>query len=55
MEERLDKIIMQRGLITTRVRAEKMIQEVGVLVNGKLINKPGKKFLEDVTIELVQE
>lgn len=55
MEERLDKIIMQRGLITTRVRAEKMIQETGVLVNGKLVNKPGKKFPEDVKIELVAE
>lgn len=54
-EERLDKIIMQRGLITTRVRAEKMIQEVGVLVNGKLINKPGKKFPVDAKIELVEE
>jgi 23S rRNA (cytidine1920-2'-O)/16S rRNA (cytidine1409-2'-O)-methyltransferase len=54
-EERLDKIIMQRGLITTRVRCEKMIQEVGVLVNGKLINKPGKKFPIDVKIELIED
>lgn len=54
-EERLDKIIMQRGLITTRVRCEKMIQEVGVLVNGKLINKPGKKFPVDVKIELIED
>ncbi len=54
-EERLDKIIMQRGLITTRVRCEKMIQEVGVLVNGKLINKPGKKFPIDAKIELIED
>ena len=54
-EERLDKIIMQRGLITTRVRCEKMIQEVGVLVNGKLINKPGKKFPIDIKIELIED
>ena len=54
-EERLDKIIMQRGLITTRVRAEKMIQEVGVLVNGKLVNKPGKKFQIDSKIELIED
>lgn len=54
-EERLDKIIMQRGLITTRVRCEKMIQEVGVLVNGKLITKPGKKFPLDAHIELIED
>lgn len=54
-EERLDKIIMQRGLITTRVRAEKMIHETGVLVNGKLVNKPGKKFPSDVKIELIED
>lgn len=55
MEERLDKIIMQRGLISTRVRAEKMIHETGVLVNGKMVNKPGKKFPVDVQIELIEE
>lgn len=53
-EERLDKIIMQRGLVSTRVRCEKIIQETGVLVNGKLVNKPGKKFPVDVLIELVE-
>lgn len=55
MEERLDKIIMQRGLISTRVRAEKMIHETGVLVNGKMVNKPGKKFPVDVQIELIED
>lgn len=55
MEERLDKIIMQRGLISTRVRAEKMIHETGVLVNGKMVNKPGKKFPLDVKIELIED
>lgn len=54
-EERLDKIILQRGLVSTRVRCEKIIQESGVLVNGKLVNKPGKKFPLDVTIELLAE
>ena len=55
MEERLDKILVSRGLISTRVRAEKMIEESGVKVNGKLINKPGKKFNEDAVIELIEE
>ena len=55
MEERLDKILVNRGLISTRVRAEKMIEETGVKVNGKLITKPGKKFMSDVAIELIEE
>jgi len=54
-EERLDKIILQRGLVSSRVRCEKIIQESGVLVNGKLVNKPGKKFPSDVKIELLSE
>ncbi len=54
-EERLDKIIMQRGLVSTRMRCEEIIQKSGVLVNGKLINKPGKKFPLDVIIELLSE
>ncbi|MCT4560129.1 MAG: TlyA family RNA methyltransferase [Crocinitomicaceae bacterium] len=55
MEERLDKLIVNRGLVSSRVRAEEIIREHGVLVNGKLINKTGKKFPEDVTIELTTE
>jgi 23S rRNA (cytidine1920-2'-O)/16S rRNA (cytidine1409-2'-O)-methyltransferase len=55
MEERLDKILVNRSLISTRVRVEKMIEETGVKVNGKLITKPGKKFMSDVAIELIEE
>lgn len=54
-EERLDKIIMQRGLVSSRVRCEEIIKESGVLVNGKLVNKPGKKFPMDAKIELLSE
>jgi 23S rRNA (cytidine1920-2'-O)/16S rRNA (cytidine1409-2'-O)-methyltransferase len=53
MEERIDKIIIERKLVADRPTAEKMIKESGVLVNGKLILKPGKKFATDVEIELV--
>ncbi|MFA7272759.1 MAG: TlyA family RNA methyltransferase [Crocinitomicaceae bacterium] len=55
MEERLDKILMQRGLVSTRVRAEQIIREHGVMVNGKMINKTGKKFPVDAKIELLAE
>lgn len=55
MEERLDKILIQRNLVSTRVRAEKIIREVGVKVNGKLVTKTGKKFPVDCEIEMLTE
>lgn len=55
MEERLDKILMQRGLVSSRVRAEQLIREVGVKVNGKLITKTGKKFPLDCSIDMIAE
>lgn len=54
-EERLDKIIMQRGLIATRTRCERIIKEDGVLVNGQLEKKPGRKFPIDSEIKLLSE
>ena len=55
MEERLDKVIMSRNLVSSRVRAEEIIKKHGVMVNGKLFNKPGKKVPTDATIELLSE
>ena len=55
IEERLDKILIQRGLVKTRGIAEKTIREIGVKVNGKLITKSGRKFSTDCIIELVKE
>jgi len=54
-DERLDKILLQRGLVSSRVRAEQIIREFGVKVNGKLITKQGKKFPLDSIIELLSE
>jgi 23S rRNA (cytidine1920-2'-O)/16S rRNA (cytidine1409-2'-O)-methyltransferase len=53
MEERLDKLLVQLNLVETRAKAEKLILEVGVHVNGKLVNKPGKKFEESCKIKFV--
>jgi 23S rRNA (cytidine1920-2'-O)/16S rRNA (cytidine1409-2'-O)-methyltransferase len=54
-EERIDKIIMERKLVSSRVRAEELISKFGVLVNGKLISKPGKKVPVDAIIQLISE
>lgn len=55
MEERIDKILLERNLVSTRVRAEELIKKYGVKVNGKLISKPGKKVPSDAQIELLAE
>ncbi|MEN9743199.1 MAG: hypothetical protein RLZZ65_1004 [Bacteroidota bacterium] len=55
MEERIDKILLERGLVSTRVRAEELIKKYGVKVNGKLFSKPGKKVPADAIIELLAE
>ena len=54
-EERIDKIIMERKLVSSRVRAEELISKFGVLVNGKLISKPGKKVPVDAEIQLISD
>jgi 23S rRNA (cytidine1920-2'-O)/16S rRNA (cytidine1409-2'-O)-methyltransferase len=42
-------------LVSSRVRAEELISKFGVLVNGKLISKPGKKVPVDAIIQLISE
>lgn len=55
MLERLDKILIQRNLVSSRTRAEEIIRTHGVVVDGKLINKTGKKFPIDCEIKMVEE
>lgn len=55
MEERLDKVLVQRGLVTSRTRGEELIENGDVLVNGKSIDKPGKKIPVDAEITLLNE
>lgn len=55
MEERLDKLLIQRNLVSTRTRAEQIIRQVGVKVDGKLITKTGKRFPIDCEIEMMSE
>lgn len=55
MLERLDKILIQRNLVSSRARAEEIIRTHGVLVDGKLINKTGKKFPVDCEIKMIEE
>jgi 23S rRNA (cytidine1920-2'-O)/16S rRNA (cytidine1409-2'-O)-methyltransferase len=53
MDIRLDKLLVDRNLAQNRTKAEEIITTYGVLVNGKLFNKIGKKFPSDSEIRLV--
>lgn len=55
MEERLDKLLFERGLVTSRTRGEELIKNGDVLVNGQTIDKPGKKIPSDASIVLLNE
>ena len=55
MEERLDMLLVQLNLMASRVQSENFIQNIGVVVNGKLINKPGKKVPVSSVIKLFQQ
>jgi 23S rRNA (cytidine1920-2'-O)/16S rRNA (cytidine1409-2'-O)-methyltransferase len=55
MEERLDKILVDRGLVTSRTRAEELIKNGDVLVNGQTLDKPGKKIALTAKIILLNE
>jgi 23S rRNA (cytidine1920-2'-O)/16S rRNA (cytidine1409-2'-O)-methyltransferase len=55
MEERLDKLLVERGLVTSRTRGEELIKNGDVLVNGVTIDKPGKKISVNASIILLNE
>lgn len=55
MEERLDKLLVDRGLVTSRTRGEELIKNGDVLVNGISVEKPGKKIAVDAKILLLNE
>jgi 23S rRNA (cytidine1920-2'-O)/16S rRNA (cytidine1409-2'-O)-methyltransferase len=54
-EERLDKILMKRGLAASRERAKTLIESGQVQVDGQLIRKAGRLFPNSVDIILLQE
>ena len=52
MKERLDVLLVKRGLEETREKAKKTIMSGIVFVNGQREDKPGASFGEDVSVEL---
>lgn len=52
---RLDQLLVAKKLVNSRQRAEVLIREGGVTVDGKIIDKPGKKFDLEAMISLIRE
>lgn len=52
MKERIDVLLVQRGLAPSRQRAQALLMEGLVFVDGQREDKAGTKFREDVSITL---
>ena len=48
--DRLDSLLVKKGLVTSRTRGEYEIKNGNVLVDGKVVTKPSTKFNEDAII-----
>ncbi|MGC9469542.1 MAG: TlyA family RNA methyltransferase [Anaerolineae bacterium] len=51
-KERIDRLVVDRGLARSRSVAQRLIYAGEVLVDGQLVDKPGTQVLEDAKIEL---
>jgi len=49
---RLDRLVVNRGLVATREKAQAMILAGEVLVNGVAVSKAGQSVAEDANIEI---
>lgn len=55
MKSRLDKLLVDRGLVASRERAQALILAGNVLVNDQKIEKAGTQVAEDCAIRLLGE
>ncbi len=53
-KERLDKVLVERGLVTTRAKAKGMIMAGEVRVNGEVVDKAGTAVGTTDTVELIE-
>jgi 23S rRNA (cytidine1920-2'-O)/16S rRNA (cytidine1409-2'-O)-methyltransferase len=53
MKVRLDKLLLERGMATSRERAQALILAGRVLVNGQKVEKPGISIASDATLRIL--
>ncbi len=54
MKKRLDLLLVDKGLFSTRTKARAAVESNLVLVDGRIVNKPGARFPVDVNIVLAE-
>ncbi len=54
MKERLDILLVQKGLVNSRSQARDLIKLRRVIVNGRVCEKPGRIFDDSSNIELLK-
>src|SRR5580704_10579545 len=54
MKQRLDQLVVRRGLAESRERAQALILAGQVIVNGQKSEKPGHSIAEDARIEVLE-
>jgi 23S rRNA (cytidine1920-2'-O)/16S rRNA (cytidine1409-2'-O)-methyltransferase len=50
--ERIDKLLVDRGLADSRTRAQALVMSASVLVDEQLVNKPSEKFSPEANIRI---
>jgi 23S rRNA (cytidine1920-2'-O)/16S rRNA (cytidine1409-2'-O)-methyltransferase len=51
-KQRLDSLLVERGLVESRALGKRLIMAGEVLVNGQPLTKPGMQVRNDATVEL---
>ncbi len=50
--ERIDKLLVDRGLVESRTKAQALVMAGAVLVNEQRVNKPSEQFTSEVEIRI---
>ena len=53
MKKRIDQLLVERGLVETRQRAQALIIAGEVLIDGQKADKPGRSVADDCRLELL--
>lgn len=54
-KHRLDSLLVARGLVETKSKAQALIMAGEVLVNGQAVTKPGKLIAKDVSLHIAEK